>query len=118
MKGKGGAAILSQAAARPFWIRMYERAQLLGTAAGAGLGSFIVSVFKLQPAWLWGMAGGVGGGLTAALAGYVLTRRWPVALRAVAALLILGMGFAALYMLAGGLWITDPRNIQVRPPGS
>lgn len=58
------------------------------------------------------------GGLAAAVAAHVLARPWPLALRLLLAALLLAGAFLGLYLLAGGLWVTDPRNFQVRPPGS
>ena len=85
--------------------------------AGAVAGSLLVGAFKLQPAWAWGAAAGAAGGTLAWLAGWMLARPWPLPARAAAAGAVLAAGFFGLYLLAGGMWITDARNLEIRPPG-
>lgn len=84
---------------------------------GAVVGSLVISVFGLQPPWAWGMLGGVAGGGAASLIGWVAARPWPPAARLGLGLLIAVAVLTGLFLLAGGRWITDPRNFDVRPLG-
>jgi hypothetical protein len=96
---------------------MRNSAESACVIAGAAAGSLLVGVFKLHPAWLWGAAAGAAGGTLAWVASWLLARPWPLTARIAAAAAVLAAGFFGLYVIAGGFWITDPRNLQVRPPG-
>jgi hypothetical protein len=93
------------------------RAEAVWIALGAMVGGFITASFNLEPTWLWAMAGGGGGGATAALAAYVANRPLSRPLRLLSAAAVLVVGFFAIWLIAGRQYITDPANMQVRPPG-
>ena len=95
---------------------MRTRAEQLGVMVGAIAGGLVVGSFSLQPAWLWGMAGGVVGGIIGALAVYVTTLKWPSPLRTLVVILIVGGGFAALWMIAGRQFVLDPSNYEITSP--
>jgi hypothetical protein len=95
---------------------MRGRAEQVGVVAGAIAGGIVVGSFNLQPSWLWGMGGGLAGGVIGALATYVATLKWSWSLRAVAVLLIVGSGFFALWMIAGRQFVLDPRKYEITSP--
>ena len=95
---------------------MRTRVQQVGVVLGAIAGGVVVGSFQLQPVWLWGMGGGAAGGLLGALAAHVTTLRWHWPLRALAAALIVAGGFFALWVIAAGQFVLDPRNYDLRSP--
>lgn len=78
---------------------MRTRGQTAWVIAGAVLGGLIVGPFRLEPAWLWGMAGGAFGGGLGAVSAYLATRPWHPALRALAAVAVFVGGFVGLWLL-------------------
>ncbi|HTE18351.1 MAG TPA: hypothetical protein VK689_08220, partial [Armatimonadota bacterium] len=95
---------------------MRGRVERVGVVAGAIAGGIVVGSFNLQPAWLWGMAGGVAGGFIGALAVYAKSKSWPWPLRTLAVILIVGGGFFALWMIAGRQFVLNPMNYQITSP--
>jgi hypothetical protein len=86
---------------------MRNRPEAVWLVIGAVLGGMIVGPFRLQPPWLWGMFGGLFGGALGAAAGYLSRRAWPVPMRALAVLLLLGAGFFALWMISSGQFLLE-----------
>jgi uncharacterized membrane protein (UPF0136 family) len=95
---------------------MSSRSSLFALLAGAVLGGLIVGLFPADPRWLWSMIGGVSGGALGLGAAALAAQRWPWPLRAAAVAALLMVGFGTLFLVVGGRWITDPRNIEISSP--
>ncbi|MGV3723117.1 MAG: hypothetical protein ACO1SX_19630 [Actinomycetota bacterium] len=95
---------------------MRTRSSTWAMVAGAVLGGLIVGLFPSEPRWLWSVIGGVAGGALGLGAAGLAARRWHWALRALAVLVLLLLGFGCLFLVVGGRWILDPRNLQISSP--
>jgi hypothetical protein len=78
---------------------MRTRAETIWVVVCAVIGGMIVGPFHLEPAWAWGMLGGAVGGVLGGIAGYITTLRWPWPVRALVAVLVVGLGFFGLWVL-------------------
>jgi len=94
---------------------MRTRAEMVWVMAGAVAGGMLVGPFELEPAWLWGLIGGVGGGATGWGVGIIAARPWPVAARLLAGAAVVALGFGALWYVSAGEWVRNPANWEVRP---
>lgn len=83
---------------------------------GAVAGGVLVGLYRLQPAWLWGLLAGAAGGLLGGAAAAIMGWKRPLAVRLLAAGALLLAGFFLLWLVAGRQWVTDPRNWTVSPP--
>lgn len=95
---------------------MRTRSSTLAMVAGAVLGGLIVGFFPAEPRWLWSMIGGVAGGALGLGAAGIAALRWPWVLRLLAVIVLLALGFGCLFLVVGGRWILDPRNLQISSP--
>jgi hypothetical protein len=69
----------------------------LAAAAGAILGGLLVGAFDNRPGWLWGMGGGLSGGVIAWIAWRIATSRLPAALRTLLSVLLFSAGFFLIW---------------------
>jgi hypothetical protein len=79
----------------------------LAVAAGAILGGLLVGAFDNRPGWLWGMGGGLAGGVIAWLSWRLSTSSVPTAVRALLVMLVAGAGFFLIWFVAGRAWVLD-----------
>jgi hypothetical protein len=79
----------------------------IAVAAGAILGGLVVGAFDNRPAWLWGMGGGLAGGLVGWLAWRLGTSSMPVTVRVLLAVTVVAGGFLLIWLTAGRAWVLD-----------
>jgi hypothetical protein len=91
-----------------------ERARAGWVAGCAVAASMLVSVFGLDPLWLWGMVAGICGGILGLAASMLAARPWPVPARAGAAVLALVVGFFLLWAGAGYLAVMQQVHRSLR----
>lgn len=97
---------MSQPAPPPFEGRNVHSWRL-AVAAGAILGGLLVGAFDNRPAWLWGMGGGLSGGIVGWLAWRLGSSSLPVVMRALLAALVVGGGCFLIWFVAGRAWVLD-----------
>ena len=79
----------------------------VAVAAGAILGGLLVGAFDNRPGWLWGMGGGLAGGVVGWLAWRLGTSSMPVVIRALLAAVLVFAGYFLIWCVAGRAWILD-----------